>query len=61
MDKKNIWGIIIIGYSIIIGILILTKVLEGTIGGGIFFGGLIILIGIRKCWLKEKQKNQEVS
>ena len=44
--KKAGWGIII--YSIIIGILILTKVIEGTHAGGLWFIGVIIAAGYVK-------------
>ena len=55
MDKKTLWGIVIIGYSILIGILILTRVIEGGIGGGLFMGGFIILLGLRKKWVGKEE------
>jgi len=47
MDKNILWGILIIGWSIIIGILILTKVVSSNIGAGLSMMGIFILIGFR--------------
>lgn len=54
MNRQKIlaWGLI--GYSIILGILILTKCVEGNTGAVLFMCGLIVTMGIRKRWLKDK-------
>jgi len=48
MDKNLLWGILIIGWSILIGILILTKVVSINVGAGVSMMGIFILIGLRK-------------
>ena len=60
MDRKTKagWGIII--YSIIIGILILTKVIEGTHAGGLWFIGVIIAAGYVKKGGGKKGEEEEI-
>ena len=48
MDKNKLWIILIIGYSIVIGTLIVTKVISINIGAGLSSMGFILLVGLRK-------------
>ena len=48
MDKNKLWIILIIGYSIDIGTLIVTKVISINIGAGLSSMGFILLVGLRK-------------
>ena len=61
MIKKNLLGLIIIGWGIIVGILKLTEVVSTSWMGFILIIGFGIILGINKCVKKDKagQKGKE--
>lgn len=60
MDRSIKAGIGIIVYSIIIGILILTKVIEGTHAGGLWFIGVIVAAGYTRKGRGGKGEETEI-